>query len=259
MTSIAALEKHENPTTLNTAEPRFGFISEKMPETLIQISKNLSKGLHLAQSEEHLAKIKAFKQDYYQADHPGVSEFHDDGLDEHAYVIYGLDKHNSISSTARLLPDGKKGFPEDDIFPKSVQKMRDEGKKLAELGRLVIVDNKVCLLRQYYKAIFDVASIVDIDIVLIVMKQRNLPSHKKIMAVEVLSVDMGNSWDDEQAPLCLVAWDMKALQPKFQKWVGRETSSFSKNSWNEYSPYHLGVLTSVQREVYQHIIFKNAW
>ena len=64
------------------------------------------------------------------------------------------------------------------------------------------------------------------------MKQRNIPSHKKMMAIDVLSNEIGNSWDDEQAPLCLVAWDIKAEQSKFQQWVNRNKETFPSKGWD---------------------------
>jgi len=100
---------------------------------------------------------------------------------------------------------------------------------------------------------YDIAQIETVDFILIVMKKRNFSSHKKIMAVEILSNDMGYSWDEEQAELCLVAWDMQAAQLKFHQWVNRNADRLQKAPWDAYSRYHLGVLVSVQHEVYSHV------
>jgi 2-polyprenyl-3-methyl-5-hydroxy-6-metoxy-1,4-benzoquinol methylase len=228
---------------------------------LERISGVLSQELHLVKTINELENLQAFRKHYCDDDRPGVKAFHNDGQDEQSFVLYSTDANGTITSSARLLPDTEKGFPEEHLLPESVHTMRQEGKKLAELGRLVITEGKTNLLRQYYKAIYDIAMLEDIDVVLIVMKQRNISSHKKIMAVTVLTDEnMGFSWDEEQAPLCLVAWDIKAKQPKlFYKWIDRDTQkekkeeAFSKKEWDEYSPFHLGVMTSVQHEVYQHI------
>lgn len=131
-------------------------------------------------------------------------------------------------------------------------------KKLAEFGRFVITEEKGRFLRRYYKSIYEIAQIDDIDVVFFVMKKRNVSSHQKIMAVEVLSEEMGHSWDDEQGELCLVAWDMKAEQPKFHKWVSRDKAidRFRKQEWDQYSRYHMGVLVSVQHDLYRHVASK---
>ena len=214
-------------------------------------------GLFLAKSSKDLLKIKAFKKSYCQDDRPGVSAFHDDGFDAQSHVLFGTDTEQNITSTARLLLDSEKGFPEEKILPESISQLRADGKKLAELGRLVILDDKVSLLRLYYKAVYEIAVLEGVDVVLIVMKKKNVSSHTKIMAVNILSEDMGVSWDEEEAELCLLAWDIKSAQPLFHRWIGRSTekkpSKFLKKEWDHYSPFHLGVLTSVQHKVYQHV------
>lgn len=218
-----------------------------------RVEQALPEGLLLAKTMLELQHIRKFKQSYCSDDRPGVREFHDDGMDDYSYVMYAATAQGEITSSARLLLDTEHGFPEENHLPVAVHNMRKGGKRLAELGRLVITeDNKLNMLRQYYKGVFEIAMIEDIDVVLIVMKQRNLPSHKKMMAVDVLSTDMGRSWDAEQGELCLVAWDVKAEQPKFHQWIDRESAQFSQKEWNQYSPLHLGVMVSVQRELYQH-------
>lgn len=225
----------------------------KSPINIQRVEQALPEGLLLAKTQLELQHIRKFKEGYCSDDRPGVHEFHDDGLDPYSYIMYAATGQADITSTARLLLDTDAGFPEEIRLPETVRKMRAEGKRLAELGRLVITENnKLNMLRLYYKGVFEIAMVEDIDVVLIVMKQRNIPSHRKIMAVEVLSMDMGQSWDAEQGELCLVAWDVKADQPKFHQWIDRESVHFSSREWNQYSPLHLGVMVSVQRELYQH-------
>lgn len=221
--------------------------------TIQQIEQVLPHGFFLAKTQLELDNIIAFKTRYYTADRESVRAFHDDGLDQYAYVIYGTNDQGEITSTSRILLDHGQGFPEEASLPDSVVTMRKDGKRLAELGRLLITDDKGNNLRIHYKLTQVIAIILGIDIVLIVMKQRNIPSHKKIMAVEILSMAMGQSWDEEQAPLCLIAWDVKATQPKFQQWVNRDKTVFSPEKWDSYSTSHLSAYLSVQKEVYQHI------
>lgn len=225
----------------------------KPSETIQQIEQILPQGFFLAKTQAELDNIIAFKTSYYTADRENVRAFHDDGQDHYAYVVYGTNDKGEITSTSRLLLDQGQGFPEENSLPESVATMRKDGKQLAELGRLLITDDKGNNLRIHYKLTHAVANILGIDIVLIVMKQRNIPSHKKMMAVEILSMDMGQSWDEEQAPLCLIAWDVKAPQPKFQQWVNRDKTVFSPKKWDSYSTSHLSAYLSVQKEVYQYI------
>ena len=73
------------------------------------------------------------------------------------------------------------------------------------------------------------------------------------MSVQVLANNMGFSWDEEQAELSLVAWNINDEQPKFYKWVKLDVEKYPTQLWDKYSPSHLGVMVSVQREVYQEL------
>ncbi len=224
------------------------------PDSVIkQIEQLLPQGFHLATTDEELEQIRDFKRSYYTADRPNVKAFHDDGLDPYAYVIYGTSHKGKITSTSRLLLDCGQGFPEEASLPRSVAQLRLDNKVLAELGRLLITEDKVNGLRTHYMLIHSIARLLKIDRVLIVMKQRNIASHTKMMAVEILSMDMGQSWDDEQAPLCLVSWDVTATQPKFHQWINHQQTKFLPKQWNDYSRSHLSVYLSVQKEVYETI------
>lgn len=213
----------------------------------------LPEGVMLAKTSLEIQSVINFRKSYCDDDRTGVKEFHDDSLDQQAYVMYSTNCKKEITSTVRLLLDSGMGFPEEKQLPQNVHDMRKSGKKIAELGRLVILKDKGKWLRKYYKAIYDISKFEAIDYVLIVMKKRNLSSHKKIMSVIVLSDEMGHSWDDEQGELCLVSWDINADQPNFHKWVDKEKKTFQKKEWDEYSLFHLGVLLSVQHEVYKKV------
>ena len=214
-------------------------------------SKVLPKTMKLAKKKQELFKIKQFKETHCKGDRPSANAFHYDGFDDFSYVIYGEDNLGQIISTSRLLLDSIKGFPDDSIFPQAVSDMRNQGVKMAELGRLLVVKDKIKQFRSHYKSIFLLAKMQKIDVVLIVMKRKHVSSHKKMMSVKVLANEMGVSWDEEQAELSLVAWDINAEQPKFYKWVKLAVEKYPTQLWDKYSASHLGVMVSVQREVYK--------
>lgn len=208
--------------------------------------------LRLVISDDQMERVIDYRKTIYASDREEVMDFYEDGYDEQSYVLYAEDENGELNSTGRLLLDTEKGFPEESILPDSVLKMREDGLKIAELGRFAISGNKTTFLRLYYKAVYELGHQLGIDVVLIVMKRRNLPSHKKIMSISILSEQMGHSWDEEQGELALVAWHIKDDQPKFLRWTGAtKPAVYTQKEWNFYSDYHLGVLTSVQHEVYQ--------
>lgn len=228
-----------------------GYIMFKRHSDFInnELSGILPDGIFAVTNESEMERIIEFKKSYCSDDRPGVSEFHFDGFESNSVILFGVDDNENITSTMRVLFDSTKGFPEEDRMPESFNAMRKNGKKFAEIGRLVITSHQRKLLRKYYKAAYDIAMVLEYDYLFWVMKKSNLPSHEKLMHTEVLSENMGHSWDQEQAELCLVIWDIHEHQPAFHKWIAKENiSKFDK--WDNYSPYHLGVLTSVQHEVY---------
>ena len=231
-------------------------LNPQQVQQLNDVSLVIPEEFQIARTPDEISEIVDFRKNFYFEDRPAVHEFHEDGYDSQGIVLYVRDSNEKIVSSARLLFDTSFGFPEEDIFPSSVNELRQEGKTLMELGRLVILESRKTWLRKYYKAVYDIAEQLDVDYILMVMKHRNYNSHKNVMNLIPLSDDMGKSWDDEAADLCLVAWDLKGNQPEFFKWINRENRSFKKNEWDQYSPFHLRVLVSIQDEVYKEVSSK---
>lgn len=219
------------------------------------VTSILPDGVKLVQTDDELQAVIEYRTNYYQDDTEAVRAFHNDDLDQYGYVLYTPASDGGLSSTVRLLLDGQHGFPEESILPESVHTMRKEGKKIAELSRLLITEgNNYPRLIQYYELVYQIARADGIDTVLVVMKQKHFSSHKKTMAVSILSNDMGLSWDEEQAELCLVAWDINASQPKFERLIARNKQvPFEVEQWDDYSQYHLGLMVSIQNEVYTQV------
>jgi SAM-dependent methyltransferase len=227
-------------------------------ENLIEIRACLPSMIFLAQSQKELDEIIQYRKNYYQEDTKEVRAFHDDGLDRYSYVFYSRDSDGKIDSSVRLLIDTEKGFPEESLLPELVHNDRKDGKKIAELGRLLITGDKSKLLSILYKSIFDTAKILSLDYILVVMKKDNYSSHKKIIPVEIISNEMGKSWDKEKKDLCLVKWNFNIPSKRFDRFSQRYLKSdFNPELWSDYSKYHLGVFLSVQFEVYNVVSSKS--
>jgi hypothetical protein len=92
------------------------------------VAAKLPAGIHLAQSQEEIDKVVSFRKSYYQDERQEVSDFHDDGLDQFGYVLYG-EALDNITNIGRLLLDSEAGFPEEGLLPQAVIDMRNAGKK----------------------------------------------------------------------------------------------------------------------------------
>ncbi len=218
----------------------------------------LPENILIAKTQEDLDNVTSFKRRYCNSKHLKADAFENDGFDNLARVFYAENKKGQIISCSRLLFDSPLGFPEERQFPSSVNNMRNKGEKLAEFGRFLINEDNKKQFKLHFKAAYETAIQHDVDVVLIVLKTQHISNHDKIMSITVLSDDVGVSWDEEQAPLSLIAWDINAAQPKFWKWIDYQPEAYQVSRWDNYSTYHLGARTSIQTEVYQHISSK-AW
>ncbi len=213
----------------------------------------LPKGMHLAETQEHLDKVIDYRKSYFDDGSESAKKFHDDGLDKHSYVFFYLDEKDEVIGTIRLLLDADVCFPEEFDFPSAFKKIRMEKLKIAEIGRLLITKNSKKLLPSFYGVMYELSRRLELDRVLIVMKRKNISSHVKIMSVDVISEDVGYSWDKEKDKLSLVSWDMTKQQPYLEKFYNKGLLSKAKVDWDVYSEYHMGVCVSVQHELYEEI------
>ncbi len=223
---------------------------------LPRIKSSLPSNVYLVQSFDELQEVIKYRRNYYQDGSPEVQMFHDDGFDEFSYVFYVRDDDGGIIGSARLLVDSLTGLPEESILPSAVHDLRRSGKKLAELGRLLITGDKSKTLSLLYNVVYETAKIIDINYILIVMKKSNVSSHEKMMKIKTLSENMGLSWDEEKKELCLISWDINAESEKFLRFSQRYVNNKQFEEWNDYSKYHFGVFLSVQHEVYSSVSTK---
>lgn len=214
---------------------------------------DLPPGMYLAETQGHLDKVVNFRKSYFDDGSENVRKFHDDGLDKHSYVFFYLDENDEVIGTIRLLLDIDGCFPEELIYPSAFQEIRKKGLNTAEMGRFLITKNSKKLLPCFYGVIYKLSRKLKLDNVLIVMKQKNLPSHEKIMPIEEISENIGCSWDQEKDKLSLISWDIKKKQPYLERFYEKGLFSKPRINWDDYSKYHMGVCVSVQHELYNNI------
>lgn len=181
------------------------------------IENYLPDPLRCAHSSEELTHACEFRKSRYSQLYPSIRIATDDPFHEHAYVVYSQDASGSIKSTGSFIIDSEIGLPEDRLFPPEVRQYRQAGKHLMEFGRLVISDGEN-LVKSYYKAAYEVAVRRGIDIILIVIRQKNIPFHKRLLGVNVLSEDVGEGFGSPHK-FCCLSWDVANTKPGFFKWT----------------------------------------
>ena len=173
--------------------------------------------LKFAKSTSELRRVTEFRRDSYRRIYPNVNVAKNDPFNEHSYIIYSDTTPNKVDSTASFIIDSEQGLPEDKYFPKVVDDYRKSGKKLMEIGRFVI-EGKQCLLKHYYKAVLEVSIRENVDIVLMVIRQKDILFHQRLIGIDVLSEDIGENFGSE-FPFACVAWDIAKTKPRFSEWV----------------------------------------
>ncbi len=182
------------------------------------ISPCLPKSLKCVQSDEELAKVLEFRKKVYSHTYPGVEIAKNDPYYDQAYVVYSETDEGKVESTGTVIFDSQKGLPEDKYFAEMVKEYRQSGKKLVEIGRFVIAGHKIDLLQYYYKAIYDVAIKNHIDIVLMVIRQKDIRFHQRMMGVDLLIHDIEEDFGSSYAFSC-IAWDIVKTPQRFHNWV----------------------------------------
>ncbi len=183
------------------------------------IASCLPAPLKCVKSADELDKVTEFRKQEYKTTYPTVKVAKNDPFFDHAYVVYSNSENGKIDSTGTVVFDSEeKGLPEDKYFPEMVSHYRRSGKKLMEVGRFVIEGRQVQILQRYYKAIYEIARKNDIDIVLMVIKQKDVRFHKRMIGVEVLVDDIDEGFGSGYAFSC-IAWHIANTKSRFHKWV----------------------------------------
>lgn len=173
--------------------------------------------LRLAESEAEVSKACQLRQQEYSKLYPAVQVSADDPFHQHAYVVYSCDDAGEVKSTASFILDSDLGLPEDRLFPPEVAQYRQSRKRLMEIGRFVIRDEQ-SLVKQYYRAAYEVAVRKGIDIILIVIRQQHIPLHRKLIGARLLAEDVGESFGSAYK-FCCLGWEIANTKPAFFKWT----------------------------------------
>ena len=175
--------------------------------------------LQQAKTLNQLTEIHNLRRREYQKHFPEITGYSNDPYDQQAVILFGHDDDHVITSTCRMVLDSAFGLPEDCVFGKSANKYRRRGLHLMEVGRFVIVNRSAELLRTYYRAFYQVAEINQVDTILMFMREKNYPFHKKMMNAKKLPESINNAYGSGHK-FVTVAWRLNQTTDQFLSWVG---------------------------------------
>jgi hypothetical protein len=181
---------------------------------------NPIKVVQTAQEEQELYElwVEAYKDIY-----PDYEVRRHDPQNSQAHILYSRNQSGKVTSSIRLTIDSPLGMPSGEYYPPEVDRYRKNGNKLMEFGRLVSNEGSLQLLRFYYQSIYLVAKAENIDVVVMVLKQKDVPFHQRLLGAHTLLEDVGMPVGGEHKMSCAV-WEIKQTKPYFFKWVGLTTN-----------------------------------
>lgn len=161
-----------------------------------------------------LNEIRKLRKKEYRDIYPTM-DLDNDVLDESALTLYTRNNRGEINSTARLAVDGPHGFPEDDFL----EDYREQGKRMVEWGRFIIVGHDRKLLRSYYRTVFNLALNLNVDAIVMAMKPKDIKLHKRLVGLKTICPDMGINYGGPHSLACVV-WEIEKTKKRFFKWIG---------------------------------------
>ena len=175
--------------------------------------------VEIVRDELTLKKVWGFRERIYSAMYPKIKAFQNDPYDKFSWVLCTEDDKGEILSTARLAVDHECGLPDEKLMEKHVANRREEGCKMAELGRFIIVGKNNSLLKAYYRAFYTISYLANIDSIMMVMKRKDVSFHKRMMSVNVLEETIGPRFGSHHEYAC-VEWKVRDTQDSFYRWCG---------------------------------------
>jgi len=208
----------ENKTQFNTimAHGENGLIQKSKDSNIEEINKEVANNhIGIAIGSKSMEEIKRFRKSRYKDIYPDM-DLDNDVLDDSALTLYTKDENGQVNSTARLSVDGPYGLPQDQYLTE----YRDKGARLMELGRFIINEGNLGLLKEYYRAFFSIARNLQRDVIVMSMQPHHIGFHKKLIGVRVIAEDT-ETYGGPYSLACVV-WEIKATSRKFFTWIGGE-------------------------------------
>ncbi len=172
------------------------------------------KRIYLSTTKKELDKIVAFRKQHYKSIYPTMN-LDTEPLDFFSLNFYSQDSNNdSVTGVARLALETPFGFPQDPYLAEY-----RKGKRLMEFGRFIVQPSNSALLKNFYAVIYECARELGYNAIIMAMKPKDIPFHKRLMDLQVISQDTGVSYGGAISLSC-VSWELDRTTQKFFAWAG---------------------------------------
>ena len=180
---------------------------------------NLQAGqIKIAHNPSELHCITAFRNKQYAKSFPNLAIDNPDPLDQNAITLFSRTATGQVNSCARFVCDGPLGLPEDSLLASYIEPYRKEGFKLAGIGRFVIKIRDTRLLQEYYRVFYNLALLLNIDYIMLLIRDKEIKFYKKRIGALVLTENTGYSYGGPHY-FAGVAWPVKTTDETFLRWI----------------------------------------
>lgn len=171
-------------------------------------------------NKSNLDKITNFWITSYKGFYPNYKINYDDPINNNSHIIYTSNQKNIIQSSARLTLDGPLGLPAENNLPSHINEYRNDSLKVSEFGRLINTTADQSLVRNYYKHIYKIAQLEDIDVVVLIIPEKKIKFHKNIIGAKLLITDTQIDTGGKYNMACM-AWHVKETSNTFYQWINK--------------------------------------
>jgi hypothetical protein len=189
---------------------------------MIIYRKTCSEFIRIAKTKKDKKRIYHFGKKEYKKYYPAIkNSFQENKYASVSCRLYSENNTGNIISTARVLFDSPYGMPNDYITKDHINKRRNASKRLMEVGEFIIADQTqgIALLKDYYRAFYEVAVENAIDYMIIIVKTKDVSFHQRMIGTKTLVENTGESYGSQYDFSCL-EWPIKTTKHKFIQWAG---------------------------------------
>lgn len=176
------------------------------------------KHLRIATTEEELKNIWEFRRQCFSI-YPAVKNFENDIHDEGACVLYGKSHLGHITSTCRLVFDSSSGLPADQLLKPEIDKLRQEGLRIAESSKLASTIEDMNTIARYFFTYYEIAVSQGVDSIVFIVWDKYISAYRRYVDAQILVRDIGFSYGTENT-FSLLECRIKEAAPTIIKKCG---------------------------------------
>ncbi len=215
--------------------------------------------IYLAQSDQQKAAVSAFTKVHYRRHFPELDVDSSPQYVSDTLVLYSLNSHGEVCATASLMADNSAGFDEEATFASEVSHYREQQLRTLQIGRFVISERcESTSLKAYFNAFYRLAKTLNFDVIVGLIKQKDVAFHQKLLGVKVLNPDTTIDYGGKHR-FAVGSWQLETLKPRFFQWLAPSQAQpsatqhsveiYPPKQWDEYTQAFASVQTSFQREL----------